>query len=98
VAWTPTTFKARWPEFARTADAQVQAALDAADRRVDERYFGARTDDAIGLLAAHELMISPQGAAARLATDEADTPYRRLYDELARAAGAGAHAIGAWLP
>jgi hypothetical protein len=98
VAWTPTTFKARWSEFAPIDDALVQSALDEAAREVDERYFGARTDDAVGLRAAHRVAISPMGQQARLESDKGATTYGALYDEMARSVGGGAHAIGAWLP
>lgn len=98
MAWTPTTFKARWPEFAPTSDAKVQAELDQAARNVDPAYFGEKTDDAVGLLAAHLLAISPHGASARLESDKAQSTYGTQYEEMARNACGGAHAIGAWLP
>ena len=60
MSWTAATFKARWSEFAPTDDAVVQAALDEATRQINAAAFGARADDAIGLLAAHKLAVLAQ--------------------------------------
>lgn len=98
MAWTPATFKARWRDFVPTDDDVVQAALDEAARSVDDRYFGDKTDDAVGLLAAHKLASSPFGQSARLANDDGTTTYGKQFEEMSRAACGGAHAIGAWLP
>lgn len=65
MAWTATTFKARWPEFTPTPGTLVDAALAEAVTEVDARVFGARTDASVGLLAAHKLSIGPSGAMAR---------------------------------
>lgn len=73
---TVASFKARWTEFAPTADHVVQHALDEAVKRTDARLFGDRTDHAVSLLAAHELSISPQGMQARLeAQPDGSTTY-----------------------
>lgn len=94
MAWTPTTFRARWTEFAPTADAVVQAALNEAARRTDARVFGDRTDDAVGLLAAHNLSISPQGMPARLESKDGETTYMVALKLLRRERAGGAWAIG----
>jgi hypothetical protein len=92
--WDVATFKARWREFDATDDATLGSALAEAARRCDPRLFGVRTDDAVGLMAAHLLSISPFGTQARLDSDEADTTYRREWLTLARAAAGGPWTIG----
>ena len=94
MAWTPTSFKTRWTDFAPTSDALVQSALDEAARRTDERVFGTRYDDAVGLLAAHNLSISPFGQQARLETDKGETTYMTALKLLRRERAGGPWAIG----
>jgi|SRR5579859_3168472 len=97
MAWTPTTFVARWPEFAPTLAANpsiVQSALDEAARRCDVRVFATRMDDAVGLMAAHLLAISPYGEQSRLDTDKAETTYNIEWKRLAKMAAGGAWAVG----
>lgn len=65
MGWTVATFKARWAEFEPTPEATVQAVLNEAARQLDARLFGDRFDDAVGLLAAHKLSISPRGQTGR---------------------------------
>ena len=103
MAWTAATYKAAYPEFAATPDAQVTAALNSATLRCDSRLFGASIDDAIGLLAGHLLSISPSGQQSRLASDSADTTYYQEWLRLARVGAggpwiAGMAADGTWLP
>jgi hypothetical protein len=97
VAWTPSTFKARWTEFAPKADALVQAALDEAARACDARIYKAQTDDAVGLLAAHNLATSPQGTTARLESDKGESVYKRRFDQITRARAGGPVLVG-WRP
>ena len=92
--WTPTTFKIRWAEFAPTPDAVVQAALDEATRRTDERVFGDRYDDAIGLRAAHNLSLSPFGQQARLESDKGTDTYQAERDTLIQERAGGGWAAG----
>lgn len=97
MALTPTTFKARWTEFAPTSDGLVQSALDEAARRCDARLFGAdRYDDAVSLYAAHLLSVSPQGAQARLEAtrDDAQTTYGQEWQRLAQARCSGPWTVG----
>lgn len=94
MAWTASTFKSRWPEFAPTADAQVDAVLVAAARRCDARVFGDDTDEAVGFYAAHLLATSPQGQQARLESDKADTTYRAEWLRLARQRAGGPWSVG----
>ncbi len=93
-AYTPTTFKARWTEFTPVADALVTSALAEATRECDARVFGTRIDDAIGLLAAHKLAISPQGQAARLVAKDGSTTYGTEWARIARQRAGGPWAVG----
>ena len=68
-------FRVRGPEFVKTADTVVQAALDAAEARTDAAVFDTLTNDAHFWLAAHLLAASPQGREARLAKDSEKTLY-----------------------
>lgn len=94
MTWTPTTFRARWPEFDGVADNVVSAALADAARGVDARLFGTRTDLAVGLRAAHLLAISPYGQQARLESDKSDTTYRAEYLRMAREVAGGPWVMG----
>jgi hypothetical protein len=94
VAHTAATFKARWPEFAPTADATVTAVLAEATRGCNAAVFGDRFDEAVGLLCAHKLAISPGAQSARLESDKADTVYRAEWLRVARACGGGPWAMG----
>lgn len=97
MAWTPATFKARWPEYVGLDDARVQTALDEAGRECDARVYGARLDDAVGLLACHNLAISPGGQQARLKSDAASSTYYVRYKQI-RAQVAGGPALVGWRP
>ncbi len=94
MAWTATTFKARWPEFAPTDDARVEAALADAAEYSDVGLFGDRHDLAVGLYAAHLLATSPAGQHSRLESDKADTTYRAEWERMARQVAAGPWTIG----
>ena len=100
MAWTASTFKSRWSEFAPTPDSLVDAVLAEAFEEVDERVYGAKADHAVGLLAAHKLSVSPQGQQARLDPKEAGsaphgtTMYGLEFDALARSVGGGPWAFG----
>lgn len=94
MAWTPTTFKARWAEFAYLADALVQLALDEAVDECDARVYADRYDDAVGLLAAHNLAISPAGQQARLESDKGTTTYWGRFAEIRRQKAGGPRLAG----
>ncbi len=96
MAWTPTTFRARWPEYGPTSDALITSAITDAGVRVDARLFGDETDAAVGLLAAHLLAISPQGAGMnRMATgdkaddQDGDSTYNAEFKRIARRKAGG---------
>jgi hypothetical protein len=59
-------FRVRYPEFAQSLDATVQAALDDAEAETDAEVFGTKTNQAHGALAAHKLQSSPRGRETRL--------------------------------
>lgn len=95
MAWTATTFKVRWPEFAPQSDALVVAVLAEAAAECDERIFGASYDHAVGLLAAHKLGMGPFGQTARQeGNDKAKTSYLDEWNRLARARAGGPFVTG----
>lgn len=99
MAWTPTTFKERWPEFV-VDDALVQKALDDAAEYNDERLLGAQYDAGVGLYAAHLLAMQQPGQPARLdpkaikAANGALTTYQAQWRDLAYAKAGGMWTIG----
>lgn len=99
MAATATTLKARFTEFAATADALVTLCLAEATRRTSAAALGARFDDAVMLRAAHLLAISPQGMNARLETSPGANPllastYGQELMQLFREACGGPHMVG----
>lgn len=96
MAWTATAFKARYTEFDGTADSVVTAALAEASRRTNVAGFGTRADDAVALLAAHLLSISPGGQQARREDDKGDptTTYMASLKLLRRECFGGGWSIG----
>jgi len=95
VAVTVSSLRAQRPEFAPTDTAVVQAAIDDAVTEVDPRVFGEKADQAVSLLAAHKLGISPHGRQARLdpkaqgGGPHGATTYGVEYDALVRQCGGG---------
>lgn len=75
-------FRATYPEFKQTGDADVQIKLAEAARRISSDAFGDRYDDAHGLMAAHLLWISPFGATMRLDGDAGGSRYAAEFAEL----------------
>jgi len=55
MAVTPTSLKARFPEFAAVSNAVAQEAIDEASRHVDSTWQARDVDNAITFLAAHYL-------------------------------------------
>lgn len=104
MAWDLTAYKAAYPEFAATPDVELQNSLDAAARRCDPRLFAATNvlslgtvsavDEAIGLMAAHILAVSPFGMQARLASDDGSSTYLTRWRQLARQVAGGPWATG----
>lgn len=102
MAVTVASLRADRPEFDPTAEAVVQAAITAAEREVDPAVFGEKTDEAVSLLAAHKLSISPFGQQARLAPKaqggglHGSTIYGVEYDALTRQCAGGFWVVGGW--
>lgn len=95
MTWDAASFKARWTEFAPTADARVTSAIAEATAECDARVFGDSYEHAVGLLAAHKLAVSPFGQQARQESkDGATTTYHTEWEELARKRGGGFYTIG----
>ncbi len=103
MAWTATTFKARYSTFSPKADALVTAVLAEAVLEVDARLFGDTTDMAVGLLTAHKLSLDPSGGAARLdaktilamkGQPHASSTYGIEFDALVRKKAGGPWTIG----
>jgi hypothetical protein len=97
MVWTAATFKARWAEFTPTPDATVTAVLAEAATYCDERLFGDRYDQAVGLYAAHLLSIAPFGQQARAdgkGPPGTDTTYLQQWTRLARAVAGGPWTMG----
>jgi hypothetical protein len=93
VTWTVADFKTRRPEFNPVDVAVVQGALDEAARECDPRLFGDRFDDAVSLLAAHKLSVSPFGQQARLESDDTKTTYWVEFERIVRQVGGGPWAM-----
>ena len=104
MAVTIASLQLRMSEFTATPDAVVQAAIDDASTEVDPRVFGEKADQAITLLAAHKLAMSPYGQQARLAPKEQGkgthgaTTYGLEYDTLVAQCGGGFWVTGVAIP
>ncbi len=70
---TIASFKVRFPEFANTDPALVQAVIDEAAAETPARTWRHKADQGVLQLAAHKLAISPSGQDARLSTDGRST-------------------------
>jgi hypothetical protein len=84
MALTPTTFRARYPEFASAPDPLLQVFLDDALTRIDTTVWGLKADMGQGLLTAHLLAIAPNGQYSRLQTDKGSTTSWVEYDKLVK--------------
>lgn len=94
MAWTPAAFRAVYKEFVPIADAVIQERLDAAAREVDPRRYGAETDHAVGLRAAHKLATAPFGQSARLTSDAGGSVYQVEFERLGKAKCGGPWLVG----
>ena len=93
--WTATTFKARYTTFAATADSVVTAALAEADRRTSPRW-GDRREDAIALLAAHNLSVEAGGMSSRSDSEggEPQSTYMTTLTLMRRERFGGPYTVG----
>lgn len=86
---TSDDFIAKYPEF-RTSGALVSTALEYAELHASADVFGARTDEAVGLYAAHWLAIHPYGRSQRGDDDtksDQETRYLLEFKRLMRVVG-----------
>ena len=89
---TRTTFLERYPEFAETDAAVVDAALDEAEEQIDSDVWGRFENAGHGALTAHLLADSPFGNAAKLKAKDGSEPstiYERRYRRLVKLVGIG---------
>ncbi len=77
MAVTVQRFQKAFPEFKGTEYQLVQQKLNHAILRLNATVFGTFLDDAVMLLTAHLLAISPMGEKVRLNKDMSDTIYNR---------------------
>ena len=107
MAVTAASLKARFEEFAATADAVVTTNIAAATLRTSARVFNTAEafDEAVTLRAAHLLSISPGGQTGRLegvalaspstvAADLGRTTYGATLLALMRERAGGPHMVG----
>lgn len=67
MAASPSLVRQVAPEFAGLLDPALQAAIDRAAKRVSASYFGELYDEAVALLAAHLLKVTPTSAGSSTA-------------------------------
>lgn len=79
---TPDEFKHAHPHFAKIDEELIGAYLDFAISAVNESVFGRDYEQAVFLLTAHWLSVSPKGQKARLQSDDADTVYHMQFMDL----------------
>lgn len=89
MAVTVLSFRAQYPEFRGITDGAVTAALSDAAVAIDPVVWGVLYDRGVGLKCAALLSLSPNGAAARLATDPTQSTYQVEFDRLVDIVGLG---------
>ena len=94
MAYTATTFKAAYTEFANVADARVTLELANATRRCNATVFGDDFDAAVALLTAHLLSLSPFGQRGTQDETANTTRYWDEWKRLARARAGGPWVTG----
>jgi hypothetical protein len=77
-----TTFQTRFPEFAQGDAIFLQSKIDEATRQLDPTIFLTTLDDAIYLLAAKKLALSPSGNTGKLVNKDGTTVYDGELDRL----------------
>ena len=93
-------FRIAYPEFggsSNTSDAQIEAALAAAAGEMSppgETPWFEQYDYAQGLLAAHNLAMSPSGKMARLDPKAYDTTYHSKFRQLREQVTCGLRVFG----
>lgn len=80
-------FVIRYPEFLKTSQPRVEAALVDAASECSAEAYGSLYDRAVGLLAARLIALSPYGQSSR--TDDGGTTYDDEFFRLQEIAGLG---------
>lgn len=86
---TPSAFLELHPEFEGASDAMITQALVDAESMVNADMFLETTNQAIRLLACHNLALSPAGQAARMVNDSGSTTYYTQYEKLVKVSAIG---------
>jgi hypothetical protein len=88
------TFRIRYPEFSLAQDAYVQSFLTAATNRLDaDAFTAAQLIEAIGLLAAHLMAVTPAGMTAGMSNRFAESSYGKEFNRFCREVLGGAQVI-----
>lgn len=87
------TFKTQYPELRSAGDTLLQAFLDAAALEIDLEIWDTLSDQGQGLLAAHNLTMSPWGQAARMQPKDGVTTYGQKYEKMQSMVAVGYRAI-----
>lgn len=82
------TYRALRPEMGEVPDGTITAQIAIAVLSVDAASFAARADEAIMLLASHNIATSPGGEMARLVAKDGSTVYWKQFQRLQDEAGA----------
>lgn len=77
-------FLAAHPEFESATEPMVRIVIADAINNVDEGVFKTKTDQAVRLLAAHYLAVTPFGRNARLSSKEGNSTYMVQFKALTR--------------
>lgn len=80
------SFRVAFPTFVNVGDPRVTQALADAATRCNAEVFGARYDQAQGLLAAHLIQCDPGGQSSRLESDNLESTYGKEFRVLTLAA------------
>jgi hypothetical protein len=89
MAVTVQRFQKSFTEFKDTEMQLIQQKLDAAILRTNATTFGDLTDQAVMLLTAHLLAISPEGEKVRLVKTSSETIYSDELNRMRREATIG---------
>lgn len=86
---TPAQLLEAAPEFEGAPLAMLQTAIDDAATCILEDMFRETYDQAVRLLACHNLALSPYGQSAKLSAANGDSTYYTRFMKLQRDAGTG---------
>lgn len=89
MAYDAASFKLRWPRFTDVSDDRVTAVLAEATNGCSATAFGARFDEAVGLLAAHKLSVDPFDQPTQPGADGSRSSYLEEWKRLARQCAGG---------